>query len=210
MSYFHVGPLRTDVSPEDIRKKYTLYKKSLPLLAEGYLRQHILDPSKTLDNQIRLKKTIDRPGYSIKTSPYFPNVNAISLKNPGGLGHRVVMIKRGDHYEYYDSSGNPIPESLVEHYGTNISSNPHKHQGKTDACTRHAFTRMCLAHMSNDEYNNTISNAMTRYGLSADGVVYGLTNGTINIINTDKLAMQDEPQQSLKHGGIVINYGRRL
>lgn len=141
------------------------------------------------------------------TSPHFPGVDIFNYKRDDRAeGHSVVGIQRDGYYEYYNSNANPyehVPEPVRRYYPRkNVVSNPHRHQGEYPRCMSHATLRGVLCHLSNDEYNAVIKEAMDRYGLSSDGVVMGVMDNTIKLG-----PVVSAPKQRLKFGGIV--YGRR-
>jgi len=141
------------------------------------------------------------------TSPNFPGVDIFNYKRGDRAeGHSVVGIQRPGYYEYYNSNANPyehIPEPVRLAYPRrNVVSNPHRHQGNYGRCMSHSTLRGVLCHLSNDEYDAVIKEAMGRYGLTSDGVVMGVMDNTIELG-----PVVSAPKQSLKFGGIV--YGRR-
>jgi len=140
--------------------------------------------------------------YNLITSKEFPGVTLIAYQTKGtAMGHMVVAIDRENHVEYYNSRGKPIEDIPLRGVAFNkeVRSNPHVHQHKAPVCARHSLTRACFNHMTNDEYNATIRAAMDKYGLSADGVVHGITNKTIE----SGFLLKPEKPTSMKKGGII-------
>lgn len=140
--------------------------------------------------------------YNLITSKEFPGVTLIAYQTKGtAMGHMVVAIDKGDHVEYYNSRGKPIEDIPLRGvtFDKEVRSNPHVHQRQAPVCARHSLTRACFSHMTNDEYNAAIQSAMAKYGLSADGVVHGITNKTI------ELGVESKPEKpsSMKKGGII-------
>jgi len=175
------------------------YKESLPILKRfGY---DVLDVPKEL--VIISPRGSER--VKIVTSAEIPNAVIVTTQKAREVSeHATVVIKRGDKYEFYDPEGRPPPETLKHVFpGLIYDAAPVRHQYDALSCSRHALTRACLNHMDQASYNATISAAMTKYGMTADNVVRGITNRTLEVAPITVAA----PQQVLKAGGIV--YGRK-
>lgn len=147
--------------------------------------------------------TNPREKVKIIPSAEIPNAYIISTQKPRQVStHATVVIKRGDKYEFYDPEGRPPPATLYTVF-PGMTYEPVRHQYDDMSCSRHAITRACLNHMDQASYNATISAAMVKYGMTADNVVRGITNRTLEVDPVSVAA----PQQRLKAGGIV--YGRK-
>ena len=199
MAYLHLQEIRkTDTDPTmGMFDKEEFVKKNIALLE----KLKLIDSHDLLedDEGIVGHELIGRPAAKLVTF------------NTAG-GRHAIVIKRIDdkNYEYYDPTGNTwdeFPKEAQDTFefpgGTTIHSSIYEHQTDRPNCLRHAITRLCLSQLSNDEYNLVIQAGMKKYGLSADGVVEGITNNTVELGPIPKA----EPQQSLKFGGIV--YGRK-
>ncbi len=129
------------------------------------------------------------------------NGNAILLYiNEGKSGHWVSLLKKGNEIEVYDpyaynplewgdklnSEGEDIKYngdlllSKIRGSGYNVKLNKKRAQPvdtEINSCGRHAYMRVILGKLTNEEYNNVMNNQR----VSADDIVTAFTNELFNI-----------------------------
>lgn len=200
---------RTDQSKELMDK---IAAAESDVLKQG-IKAELFSGNKKLRDALRFteKTNSTTPTQDIITykslSPQFGNVSIILHKEKGKkVGHYVVAIHRRDHIEYYNPTGKLIDESPIKDiFSGDVRSSPHKHQDGSIVCGRHVISRACYSHLSNDEYNELIENAKEKYRLSADAVVTGITNQTLE--REPHFSRTTDRMKAFQNGGIV--YGRR-
>jgi len=157
--------------------------------------------------------------YSLHRFDKIPRVDLIKFRPGRGMSHLVLMMDRGDHYEYFDSEGHDyrrLPDRLRSAYeliDKPIRSNTFRYQGDVDTCSRHTLQRAAMSHLNPDEYKELMDAGLAKYkqkykdtysDISYDELVFALTNGS-----ADNPVINPVPQSEFKNGGIVLKYGRK-
>jgi len=225
--YHFIGPyVLGDTNPESIRNRYEYQARNYSQpIADASFEATMLNNSFMMQNRLGFREVsrgTDSAGNTYYTSKFskIPNVDLLTFKPPRpGMTHQVLMIDRGDHYEYFDPVGadyTQLPDDLRYGYETDgskpIYSNAFQYQGNVDTCSRHAIQRAVMSHLDPVEYRQMMDRALAKYQTdkspprSYDDLVYGLTNGSAQF----PPYFTDTPQSEFKNGGIVINYGRRI
>ena len=209
MPYFQFRDLprgRTGYEDESKKLLDNIERTEIQALKDG-IKHKLFSESKGLKQSLGFKgltqKQTDTHNIKIRTStnPQFAGVQII-LYTPKGkkIGHYVTAIDRGDHIEYYNPTGRKVDESPIKSIFTKeAKGSVFTHQeGKSIVCERHSIARACYKHLTNDEYNGLIEAAKTKYGLSSDAIITGITNQAVK-----HGFVESEIPKAFKKGGIV-------
>jgi len=224
--YPFIGPFKPYyTTPKQIKAMYDEgLRKYGRKAADETFEAFMLDNTYKLQRNLGIKHLLtdfDTRGkeYLLHRFDKIHGVDLINFHPHSGMRHQVLMIDRGDHYEYFDPLGKDYRQlpgrlrSAYELHNKPIHSNTVPYQGDADTCSRHAIQRASMVQLNPDEYKNMMDAGIAKYkekykkeydDISYDELVFALTNGS-----ADAPVFTSTPQSEFKNGGIVIKYGRR-